>query len=169
MANSEKIIENIIKNDLVNAKKHIHEALLSRLGTVLEEQILEVAPSMINEKKANKDYDGDGKVESGTEEYLGSRDRAIKAKMKKEDVTHEESDIDFEMFVEEVHQIVEEIEEETGEELSDEEIKEIGEEYLQVLRSLNEKYDEESDDTDDDDDDDDDDSDKKKKHKNKKK
>jgi hypothetical protein len=31
------------------------------------------------EKKAAKDYDGDGKVESGTEEYLGSKDKAIKA------------------------------------------------------------------------------------------
>jgi len=29
-------------------------------------------------KKAKKDYDGDGKIESGTQEYLGSRDKAIK-------------------------------------------------------------------------------------------
>ena len=27
-------------------------------------------------KKAKKDYDGDGKVESGTAEYMGSRDKA---------------------------------------------------------------------------------------------
>ena len=26
-------------------------------------------------KKADKDYDGDGKVESGTDEYMGSRDK----------------------------------------------------------------------------------------------
>ena len=40
---------------------------------------------LINEasKKAAKDYDGDGKVESGTEEYLGSRSNAIKAAMAK--------------------------------------------------------------------------------------
>jgi hypothetical protein len=31
------------------------------------------------EDKADKDYDGDGEVESGSEEYLGSRDKAIKA------------------------------------------------------------------------------------------
>ena len=31
------------------------------------------------EAKADKDYDGDGEVESGSEEYLGSRDKAIKA------------------------------------------------------------------------------------------
>ena len=35
------------------------------------------------EKKAAKDYDGDGKVESGKEEYFGSRDKAIKKAMGK--------------------------------------------------------------------------------------
>ena len=38
-------------------------------------------------KKADKDYDGDGKVESGTDEYMGSRDKAIKAAMKKRKVS----------------------------------------------------------------------------------
>ena len=32
-------------------------------------------------KKAKKDYDGDGKIESGTDEYMGSRDKAIKKAM----------------------------------------------------------------------------------------
>ena len=36
------------------------------------------------DKKAKKDYDGDGKVESGTDEYKGSVDKAIKKAMKKE-------------------------------------------------------------------------------------
>ena len=31
------------------------------------------------ESKAAKDYDGDGEIESGSEEYLGSRDKAIKS------------------------------------------------------------------------------------------
>ena len=35
------------------------------------------------EKKAAKDYDGDGKVESGKDEYFGSRDKAIKKAMGK--------------------------------------------------------------------------------------
>ena len=34
------------------------------------------------ESKAAKDYDGDGEIESGSEEYLGSRDKAIKAASK---------------------------------------------------------------------------------------
>ena len=39
-------------------------------------------------KKAKKDYDGDGKVESGKAEYFGSKDKAIKKAMKKEDSTY---------------------------------------------------------------------------------
>ena len=37
-------------------------------------------------KKADKDYDGDGKIESGTDEYMGSRDKAIKKAMAKKGV-----------------------------------------------------------------------------------
>ena len=35
------------------------------------------------QKKAAKDYDGDGKIESGKDEYFGSRDKAIKKAMAK--------------------------------------------------------------------------------------
>ena len=40
--------------------------------------------TLVNEKKADKDYDGDGKVESSKEEYFGSKDKAIKKAMGKE-------------------------------------------------------------------------------------
>ena len=42
---------------------------------------------MYESKKADKDYDGDGKIESGTDEYMGSKDKAIKKAMKKEAYT----------------------------------------------------------------------------------
>lgn len=35
-------------------------------------------PVQESDKKASKDYDGDGEVESGKDEYMGSRDKAIK-------------------------------------------------------------------------------------------
>ena len=38
---------------------------------------------VIHEKKAAKDYDGDGKIESGKDEYFGSKDKAIKKAMAK--------------------------------------------------------------------------------------
>ena len=39
--------------------------------------------SMKEQKKAAKDYDGDGKIESGKDEYFGSKDKAIKKAMGK--------------------------------------------------------------------------------------
>lgn len=42
--------------------------------------------------KADKDYDGDGEVESGKDEYMGSRDKAIK-KAKEEDEPKESLDL----------------------------------------------------------------------------
>ena len=44
----------------------------------------DIYQGMYESKKADKDYDGDGKIESGTAEYMGSKDKAIKKAMKKE-------------------------------------------------------------------------------------
>jgi len=43
---------------------------------------------MKESKKAKKDYDGDGKIESGKEEYFGSKDKAIKKAMGKEETEY---------------------------------------------------------------------------------
>ena len=48
-------------------------------GHVYEEPPYDEEEDDMYESKAAKDYDGDGEVESGSEEYLGSRDKAIKA------------------------------------------------------------------------------------------
>ena len=52
----------------------------------------------LQEKKAKKDYDGDGKIESGTDEYKGSVDKAIKKSMamkgKKKVAEHHQKDKD---------------------------------------------------------------------------
>ena len=37
-------------------------------------------------KQAKKDHDGDGKIETGKQEYMGSRDKAIKKAMKKKGI-----------------------------------------------------------------------------------
>lgn len=42
-------------------------------------------PIKEEDKQASKDYDGDGEVESGKDEYLGSKDKAIKKAMGKQD------------------------------------------------------------------------------------
>ena len=45
-----------------------------------------------DEEKADKDYDGDGKVESKSEEYKGSKDKAIKKAMGKEENKEEDEE-----------------------------------------------------------------------------
>ena len=49
-----------------------------------EEDDLAGAPNKKGKKKAKKDFDGDGKLESPEGEYKGSKDKAIKKAMKKE-------------------------------------------------------------------------------------
>ena len=60
---------------------------MSDLNNELIEQLLQridlLEKAVKKSKKAKRDYDGDGKVESGTEEYMGSRDKAIKKAMGK--------------------------------------------------------------------------------------
>ena len=47
--------------------------------------LIDAYKNVYEEKKAKKDYDGDGKVESGKDEYFGSKDKAIKKAMGKEE------------------------------------------------------------------------------------
>ncbi len=47
----------------------------------------------ITEKKADKDYDGDGKCETPEAEYKGSKDKAIKKEMKKESFSNWRNDL----------------------------------------------------------------------------
>ena len=58
----------------------------------------ELRSPYLQEKKAKKDYDGDGKIESGTDEYKGSVDKAIKKSMaergKKKVAEHHQKDAD---------------------------------------------------------------------------
>ena len=65
---SESEISNLLENGYSYADIAMYERYLAENGN-----------GMLNE--AGQDYDGDGEVESGEEEYLGSRDRAIKNNM----------------------------------------------------------------------------------------
>lgn len=47
----------------------------------------------MSKQKAKKDYDKDGKVESPSEEYKGSKDRAIKSAKKRKKIVKESADI----------------------------------------------------------------------------
>jgi len=61
---AEYIVEGVPAEELEILEGHMHE-------------------HVIREKMAAKDYDGDGKIESGKDEYFGSKDKAIKKAMGK--------------------------------------------------------------------------------------
>ena len=75
------------QNDATDIKRweEGNDALDKQMETSSKQLATLGAPTMEEEKKAAKDYDGDGEIESGKDEYFGSKDKAIKKAMKKED------------------------------------------------------------------------------------
>lgn len=66
----------------LNLEMSIDEAGLYKMNGKVVPTISETSEEVeVEEAKADKDYDGDGKVESGTDEWKGSRDKAIKKRM----------------------------------------------------------------------------------------
>ena len=53
-------------------------------GRIQENQLMKKSVNLLFEEKADKDYDGDGEVESPEDEYMGSKDKAIKKAMSEE-------------------------------------------------------------------------------------
>ena len=120
----------LINEDVVNAKKLIENELYIRLGTLLEEKLKNYAPTIFTEKMADKDYDGDKEIETSEQEFLGSRNKAIKKSMKaksmKESIEESENDLlEEDAFIEELQALVESIENDIGEELTESEIEEL--------------------------------------------
>lgn len=135
----EKLTEaviNLINEDVVKGKKIIENELYVRLGKMLEEKLLDYAPGIFSEgsKPDFLDLDGDG----NKKEPMRSAARSRRKKKKMEESFSPEEDLiteDYEVLLEEVQQIVEEIEAETGEELSESEIEEIADLVLESYES----------------------------------
>ena len=162
MLNSRDILNAFVSENVVEGKKLINEALFARLGNALEQKLVDYAPTVFNEayrlQGANNKRPTDKKGSIPTtdkEKSLAAetspKDRITQgdviARRKKGDKKHQveenydSSDTDemiIEQFQNEIFQIVQEIQEETGEEMTAEDIQEIAEEYLQILESTEE-------------------------------
>tara|TARA_Y100000389_G_C17261990_1_gene413489 strand:+ start:124 stop:465 length:342 start_codon:yes stop_codon:yes gene_type:complete len=105
MSHINRIIEGLIEENPSEVKQAIEDTLMSKLADRLEIAREEIASAILDEKKkeeedekeeekdedededeevkeakkAKQDYDGDGKIETGSQEFMGSRDKAIKA------------------------------------------------------------------------------------------
>ena len=161
MSNSKQIIDALIQEDLYTAKKLISEDLVARMGNALENKLVDFGPTLFGEgaKPDFLDLDGDGnKTESMKQAAKGKNKKKIKEdkhegdeddddgddddkkkkkkfnffkkKMKK---TNEDVESEEDRFEAELKSLVEEIEEETGEELSEEEITDIGNMLLDMI------------------------------------
>ena len=76
-----KEAERVMYGSATKKAKELAETKENKLKKMIEDALMKG----ISEKKAKKDYDGDGKIESSTEEYKGSRDKAIKKATLKEE------------------------------------------------------------------------------------
>ena len=67
----------------INREKKAYAAAQRGDNAMAVEAIKAQLMAALEEKKAKKDYDGDGKIESPKDEYMGSKDKAIKKAMAK--------------------------------------------------------------------------------------
>ena len=90
------LIQNIMMNNFIGANDSFDEVMNDKVSNALADLEVGLTNAMFNEddcdecdaeevdeELADKDYDGDGKIETGSKEYIGSRDRAIKAAIAK--------------------------------------------------------------------------------------
>jgi hypothetical protein len=143
MKNLNEAIINLINEDVVNGKKAIHAELYGRIGNMLEEKLVEFAPTIFNEatkkplspkQKKYMDKDSDGDIDG--EDLSNLRNEGVGSD--DENLILEE----FDILAEELQNLVSEIEEELGEELNESEIEDLAD---MLLESLEEDPDEEED------------------------
>jgi len=155
MNNFSDLIPLIMENKLSQAKDVLNERLYTKLGVMLEQRLEDYAPTVfmtqeeleIHEAKKKEDdkeedsedeidyedEDNDGDIDEdddkdASDEYLKKRSDAIQQNTNEE--IDSDDDLIEEEFMTELTAIVEEIEAELGEELTEEEIAEIAEELL---------------------------------------
>lgn len=140
MQNIKEAINNILDEELVKAKEIIHANLYAKMGALLEQSLLEYAPTVLGDN--NMEYSdeedlGDVHEEKNCEdgdcgdEDTGYSKKKMKSdkeddKKKKDDEEDDEDEKEmneaFETFTSYLSDLIEEIEQETGEELTEEEI-----------------------------------------------
>jgi len=82
---AKKIFNLISEDNVAAAQTEIKQELTNRLSSLLDAKFEEFASTIFEskhkkkEKMADKDYDGDGKVESAKDEVWGSRKKAANA------------------------------------------------------------------------------------------
>lgn len=155
MSNSKDIFKAILSEDLVSAKKFINETLLSKLGNSLEQKLVDFAPTVFVEAKAEMETKEGSKNQlspnqmriaklAGNRKRIDAKDlEVLRSRNRNESVeNNDELDAISEEFEKELFSLVEEIEEELGEELTEEEIKELADDLLDAINEQEEETEE---------------------------
>jgi hypothetical protein len=156
MANSKDILSSLIKEDLIQAKNLINEALLEKLGNALEQKLIDFAPTVFAESQAS--HGGlKGNQKKLDKNKNGKLDKEDFKMLRKEDIEFLDDSITeedlalAEAFQNEIALLVQEIQEESGQQLSEEEIEQLANEYLDILSEEKEEDEDEEDSEDDED------------------
>ena len=132
---SKDIVNALMNEDIYEAKKLVNNELMARMGNALEEKLINFAPSIFNEEKKSKpdflDLDKDG----NKEEPMKKAAKESKG-MKKEDVDFADA------FEDQLRSLVEDIENELGTELTEEEVADIASDLLDAMSEPSEDQDE---------------------------
>lgn len=149
MSNTKQIIDALLNEDLFTVKKLVNEELFSRMGTSLEEKLIDFGPTLFETKElvgnqARLDKNKNGRLDREDFQLLGKENR----KKKVEEDFNTDEEVLAEQFEEELKSLVEEIQEETGEELTEEEIIELAHELLDILSEESDEEDKEDDEED---------------------
>lgn len=158
MQDLKEAINNILDEELVKAKEIIHANLYAKMGALLEQSLLEYAPTVLGDESMDysdeedlgdvheekKCEDGDCEDEGYSKKKMKSDKEDEEDKNDKEDKKDKEDEEDdeemneaFETFTNYLSELIEEIEEESGEELTEEEILQLAD------MVLNENFDDE--------------------------
>jgi hypothetical protein len=136
MSKSKDILAALLKEDLLEAKKLINESLLEKLGNALEQKLVDFAPTVFESQASSEGLKGNQKkLDANKNGKIDGQDFKLLKKKKKanEDVETEDMNALVEEFESELATIVHEIQEETGQELSEEEIMQLADDYLNAL------------------------------------
>lgn len=127
----------LINEDVVNGRKIIENELYQKLGKMLEEKLVEFAPTIFEKKHLSPKQKKIAKM-GGDPEKIDAEDFKALRKDKMEESVEETENVlseEYEQMVEDLQALVESIEQETGEELSESEIEELAEMLLEEYES----------------------------------
>jgi hypothetical protein len=130
MENLNNAVKYIVENELLKAKEIIHASLYEKMGKILEDKLMEFAPTVFSEKKEEEEEEGDEDTSSDNDDDE-EEDEEEDEEDDKEDMKEGFSD-----FASHLTDVVAYLEKESGTTLSEEQISEV------AHMILNEKLDE---------------------------